>query len=235
MNDVGEKPLLLEAVDLAYTYKFAKDSSAVDSRHVIEGINFALRRGDTLGVVGRNGVGKSTLLRVLAGIFEPSSGYLNVARGTTTGLLALGVGLNGFLTGRDNAIQAAVLMGYPIQTANRHLEDIKIFSELGDAFERPVRTYSSGMRSRLSFSTLLYLDIDILLIDEVLAVGDGHFKKKAQRALRDKITGEQTVVLVSHALSEITELCDQALWLSGNASQMVGPSSTVVKAYSESL
>ena len=236
MIEQVERPKLVEAVNLSYAYRASSGKLfSGEGPNVIEGINFALMKGDTLGIVGRNGVGKSTLLRILAGIFEPSEGALIMAPETTVGLLALGVGFNGFLTGRDNAIQTAVLMGYTVASAARHLEEIKEFSELGDAFEKPVRTYSSGMRSRLSFSTLLYLQIDILLIDEVLAVGDGHFKQKAKSALREKINGDQTVVLVSHALNEITELCDKAIWLSNSCMEMAGPADLIVRAYSDSL
>ena len=236
MSEQTERPTLIEAVGLSYAYRASSGKFfSREGTNVIENVSFKLRRGDTLGIVGRNGVGKSTLLRVLAGIFEPAHGALIVTPEATIGLLALGVGFNGFLTGRDNAIQTAVLMGYTVASAERHLEEIKEFSELGDAFEKPVRTYSSGMRSRLSFSTLLYLEIDVLLIDEVLAVGDGHFKQKAKRALREKINGEQTVVLVSHALNEITELCDQAVWLSNRRMEMVGSADDVVRAYAESL
>ena len=232
----SDKIPLMEAVDLSYAYKSAPGKfSSRTPTNVIENVSFQLNKGDSLGIIGRNGVGKSTLLRILAGIFDPSSGVLSVAANTTVGLLALGVGFNGFLTGRDNAIQSAVLMGYSLQTAELHIEEIKAFSELGDAFEAPVRTYSSGMKSRLSFSTLLFLQIDVLLIDEVLAVGDGSFKQKAKRALREKIAGDQTVVLVSHALNEITELCDKAIWLSSSRMEMSGPSSDVVAAYNDSL
>jgi len=236
---VNQQPLedpLIKATDLSFAYRASsKGFHAKEPDAVIENINFSICRGDTLGIIGRNGVGKSTLLRVLAGVFAPSSGDLRIASNTTTGLLALGVGFNGFLTGRDNAILSALLMGYRKSTAEDHLEEVKAFSELGDAFERPVRTYSSGMKSRLSFSTLLHLDIDVLLIDEVLAVGDGHFSRKAKAALRERILGHQTVVLVSHSLADVTELCDQAIWLSANTMKMVGPTAAVVEAYRSSL
>ena len=227
---------LIRAENLGFAYRAQRKSDPNNHTHnTIGGINFVLSKGSSIGVVGRNGAGKSTLLRVLAGIFAPTSGRLSIAPGATIGLLALGVGFNGFLTGRDNAVLSALLMGYSSKTAEIHLEDIKKFSELGDAFERPVRTYSSGMRARLSFSTLLHLHVDVLLIDEVLAVGDGHFARKAKAALREKVEGDQTVVLVSHSAKDITELCDTAIWLSGNAMKLAGPAHEVVQAYEASL
>ncbi len=236
MSLSSQRAPLIDAINLSFAYRpSATGLWTKQPENVIENINFSVYRGDTLGIIGRNGVGKSTLLRVLARVFDPSAGDLRIAPKVTTGLLALGVGFNGFLTGRDNAILSALLLGYTVREAEDSLDDIKAFSELGDAFERPVRTYSSGMKSRLSFSTLLHLDIDVLLIDEVLAVGDGHFSRKAKAALRERILGDQTVVLVSHALSDITELCDRAIWLSGRTMEMFGPTTEVVEAYQASL
>lgn len=236
MSLSSQRAPLIEAINLSFAYRSSTAGlRSKQPENVIEDINFSVNRGDTLGIIGRNGVGKSTLLRVLARIFDPSAGDLRIAPKVTTGLLALGVGFNGFLTGRDNAILSALLLGYTVREAEEGLDDIKAFSELGDAFERPVRTYSSGMKSRLSFSTLLHLDVDVLLIDEVLAVGDGHFSRKAKAALRERILGDQTVVLVSHALPDITELCDSAIWLSGRTMEMFGPTAQVVDAYSASL
>ena len=225
---------MIRAENLGFAYRAQRKSDPNNHTHNIGGINFVLSKGSSIGVVGGMEP-KSTLLRVLAGIFAPTSGQLSIAPGATIGLLALGVGFNGFLTGRDNAVLSALLMGYSSKTAENHLEDIKKFSELGDAFERPVRTYSSGMRARLSFSTLLHLHVDVLLIDEVLAVGDGHFARKAKAALREKVEGDQTVVLVSHSAKDITELCDTAIWLSGNAMKLAGPAHEVVQAYEASL
>ena len=202
---------------------------------VFKNLNFQLTRGQKLAGLGRNGAGKSTLLRVLAGIFAPTSGGIIKCEDARIALLALGAGYNPFLTGRDNVILAGLLSGQTAEQVRPRLEDIKQFSELGDAFERPVRTYSSGMRSRLAFSGALFMDVDILLIDEVLAVGDGHFRNKAKHALTQKFQGDQTVVLVTHSMGDARKLCDSAIWLEDGAMRQSGAIDTVADAYEASL
>lgn len=234
MRDEAPK-LLVEVRDLCFSYRTSRGLFARFEQQVVKNASFTLERGERLGVVGRNGEGKSTLLRLLAGIIQPDSGTVRRASGVTTSLLALGVGFNGFLTGRDNAILSAVVMGRSEAWARDHLEEIKAFSELGEAFERPVRTYSSGMKSRLGFSTALNMDVDVLLIDEVLAVGDAHFRKKASEALTHRLGTGQTVVLVSHSSSDIKRLCNTAIWLHDGAIFDRGEAGPVVDNYEASL
>lgn len=227
--------VLMETRDLSFSYKTQLGLFSSHRDHVVNGASFSLRRGERLGVVGRNGEGKSTLLRLLAGTIRPDSGEIWRAPGVTSSLLALGVGFNGFLTGRDNAILSAVLMGRSEKWAKNQLEHIRDFSELEDAFERPVRTYSAGMKARLGFSTALNMDVDILLIDEVLAVGDAHFRKKASEALNNKLGSGQTIVLVSHSSNDIKRLCNSAIWLQHGAIEDQGDAAEIVDRYEATL
>ena len=202
---------------------------------ILEGINLELLQGETLGLVGRNGSGKSTLLRLMAGIFQPTTGEVVVEPGISRSVLAIGLGFRGDLSGRDNAYLSTILKGAPPAEARSYLEEIKAFSELGDAFEKPVKTYSSGMRSRLGFSTALISHVDVLFVDEVLSVGDGHFRKKATQAIKEKIMGKQTVVFVSHGLPHVRELCDRVVWLEDGHVREMGGTGRTLAAYRASL
>ncbi len=175
---------------------------------VFQGLNFELHQGETLGIVGRNGAGKSTLLRALAGIIQPDSGQV-VNHGVSVALLALQAGFDGELPGTDNAVLSAMLLGYTRRQALDRLDQIADFAELGDFMHEPVKTYSSGMRARLGFSVAMFLSPDVLLLDEVLAVGDKAFKKKAEREMIRKMHSDQTVVFVSHSEGQVQRLCDR--------------------------
>ena len=191
--------------------------------------------GETLGIVGRNGVGKTTLLRVLAGILAPTKGRVTMARGKSASLLTLGLGFKPDLTGRDNAFLSAMLQGSSREQALSFLDDIKDFSELGDSFDEPVKNYSSGMRSRLAFTTALMTHVDVLLIDEILSVGDAHFRGKALAAMEARITGKQTVVFVSHMADQVEKLCDRVIWLDNGNIVANGDAKEVTSAYAESV
>ncbi len=198
---------------------------------VLDNIDFTLHRGETLGIVGRNGCGKSSLLRILSGVIRPTSGQVMMAPGTRRSLLALGLGFRPDLSGRENALLSVMLQGEPKSHALTLLEGIREFSELGNFFDRPVKTYSAGMRARLGFATALEAEVDVLLVDETLSVGDAHFKHKAETAILSKLGGEQSVVLVSHAAGQINKLCDRALWLEGGVIKSQGHTASVVEDY----
>ena len=183
------------------------------AKDVLHDVSLEIYAGDKLGLIGLNGSGKSTLLQILAGIVSPRDGYVFCRPGISTSLLALGVGFSPDLTGRDNAIMSAVLQGMSEREARKLLPHIEEFSELGGAMNKPVRTYSSGMRSRLAFSAAMHIDVDLILVDEVLAVGDKRFREKARAALLEKLAGDQTVVMVSHSTDQIAGICDKAIWL----------------------
>lgn len=179
----------------------------------LKGIDLDIHRGETLGLVGRNGAGKSTLLRVIAGIIQPDEGVV-VNRGVSVSLLALQAGFDPELSGQDNAIISGMLMGYLRRQVEAKLEEITEFAELGDFMSQPVKTYSSGMRSRLGFAVAMHVMPDVLLLDEVLSVGDAAFKKKAESEMMKKIHSNQTVVLVSHSEGQIDRVCDRKITLS---------------------
>ena len=197
----------------------------------LKNVSFAVAKGEVFGVLGRNGSGKSTLLQVLAGILKPDSGSISIEQETTRSLLTLGLGFNAQLSGRDNALISCMLDGYTKSEAQSLIEDIKSFSELDEFFERPVKTYSAGMRSRLGFATGLMLKVDLLLIDEVLSVGDQDFRAKAEKALLEKMKGEQTVIFVSHSAGQIQKLCSRCVWLDKGEVKAFGDTKSVMSEY----
>lgn len=200
----------------------------------LEEVSLTLRRGERLGVIGRNGAGKSTLLRVLAGILRPDRGSVT-RKPVSVQLLALALGFVPYLTGRDNAVLSGLMLGLRRRDIRSRLKAIKDFSELGDFFEQPIATYSSGMVMRLGFSVAIQVDPDVLLIDEVLSVGDAEFKEKSGLALRERINDGRAVVLVSHDESQIASICDRVLWIEEGRSVMEGPRDDVFAAYNAAL
>lgn len=223
--------VLLSAEDLHFSYTSRIWGFKRFEFPVLKGLNFQVRRGETLGVVGRNGCGKSTLLLILNGIVAPTGGDLKHQPDITRILLTIGLGFDKDLTGRDNAMLSAMLQGYSRKRARAALEEIKEFSELGDFFDRPVKTYSSGMRSRLGFSTAIKTEVDLLLIDETLSVGDQHFNHKAEKAMLEKINSDQTVIFVSHSGGQIRKVCSRALWLEDGTIRAEGDTGKVAGEY----
>ena len=190
--------------------------------------------GETLGILGRNGSGKSTLLRIISGVILPNRGRL-INHGASVSLLALQAGFDPNLNGWDNAILSGMLQGYSRREVEERLDEIREYSELGDFFFEPVRTYSSGMRARLGFSITTFISPDVLLIDEVLSVGDQHFKEKAERTMVEKIQSRQTIVLVTHSHHQITRLCDRAVLIDEGISFASGNPREVIAIYEERL
>ncbi|EEB79528.1 ABC transporter, ATP-binding protein, putative [marine gamma proteobacterium HTCC2148] len=234
MSDISKNPILkLEDVSLSYR---SNNPDVTDGTHqVLDSISLDLYEGETLGVIGSNGCGKTTILRIMAGILAPSSGNVTRRRGTSAALLSIGLGFKPNASGRSNAMLAAMLQGATKGQAESYLEEIKEFSELGIAFEEPVKTYSSGMMSRLGFTTALKTHVDILLIDEVLSVGDAHFKQKAEKAIKERISGSQTVVFVSHVSSQVQELCERVIWLNQGIVAEDGGASEVLHTYAKHI
>lgn len=180
----------------------------------LRGLNLDILEGEKLGVMGRNGCGKSTLMRLLAGIYSPDEGSITYSRKDChVELLSLGVGFEGNLSGADNAVLNGMLMGKSRHHMLSRLDAIREFSGLNEFFDMPVYTYSSGMALRLGFSVAMETDPDVLLVDEVLGVGDEVFGKKSEAALKEKFTGDRTVVLISHDAGTVTRLCSRAVWL----------------------
>jgi len=200
----------------------------------LQDVSFDLYAGETLGVIGRNGAGKSTLLRLMAGIIKPDRGSLQTL-GHSASLLSLRLGFIPYLSGRENAILSGMLLGLSRQLIQSKLEKIKEFSELADFFERPINTYSSGMLARLGFSVAFEADPDILLVDEVLGVGDAEFNEKSTEAMKERIKANKTVVFVSHNGQIILELCNRAVWIEHGVSQLEGTPHQVLTEYHKVL
>ncbi len=208
-----------------------KRSGRVERFEALHGISFEIKQGEIVGLVGRNGSGKSTLLRILAGIFEADRGTVDL-HGSTVSLLALGVGFLRQLSGRENIYLSAMLLGFSKPQIDKQIDEIIEFSELGDFIEKPVRTYSSGMVSKLGFSISAILKTDIILVDEVLSVGDAKFKKKSFNKMMELISEKtRTVVIVSHDSNTIRRLCTSVIWLHDGDIRMIGPTNEVVNAY----
>ncbi len=198
--------------------------------HALSDVSFALPRGRALGLIGENGAGKSTLLKIVAGTTQPSSGTIE-RHGVVASILELGMGFHPDFTGRENARMNAALLGLSGPEIRRRLPDIRDFAELGDFFDRPVRTYSSGMTLRLAFAVATHADADVLIIDEALAVGDGYFQKKSIDRITDFHRGGGTLLFCSHALYYVALLCDQAVWLKNGDVAARGGALEVVRAY----
>jgi ABC-type polysaccharide/polyol phosphate transport system ATPase subunit len=202
--------------------------------HALRSVSFDVRHGRVLGVVGANGAGKSTLMRTVAGILPPTSGRIEVD-GRVSTLLALGVGFNRKLTGRENVVLGGLAAGLSREQLEHKYEEIVAFAELEDFMDMPMSTYSSGMYGRLAFSVAVNMDPDILLIDEALSVGDARFRRKSFRKMRELCGQDRTIILVSHALGSIEQLCDEAIWMHEGELRMKDEPSTVVEAYTDFL
>jgi lipopolysaccharide transport system ATP-binding protein len=196
----------------------------------LQEVSFEIEPGETIGLIGQNGAGKSTLLRLLCAVTQPSSGSLETV-GTIASILELGTGFHPEFSGRDNAALNAAVLGLSPAEVKAKLPAILEFSELGHFLEQPVKTYSSGMYMRLAFSVAVNVDPDILIIDEALAVGDGHFQKKCVDKIREFQQRGKTIVFCSHAMYYITTLCPRALWLDQGTIRRMGPSADVVHEY----
>ena len=178
----------------------------------VRNISLEVRQGEVLGIIGRNGSGKSTLLKMMAGVFPPDSGTI-ATRGSVSLLAGVGVGFHKELTGRENAYLYGALMGRTTEQIDGLIEEIQSFAELDHHFDRPIRTYSSGMKSRLGISVATAFKPDLLLIDEVLGVGDASFRKKSEKRVKDMISESGTVVIVSHSLGMLKTICDRIIVL----------------------
>ena len=199
----------------------------------VKNLSFSVDRGEVLGIVGKNGSGKSTLLRSIAGIFSPNVGRIDL-HGHTISLMALGIGFVSRLSGRENIVLSGMLLGFSEREVEEKVQDIIDFSELGDFIDRPVATYSSGMYSKLAFAITVMLETDIMLVDEVLSVGDSQFQKKSFNKMRELIMNVNTTVLiVSHSMETLRDLCDRVLWIHDGAMKEIGETELVLQHYTE--
>jgi ABC-type polysaccharide/polyol phosphate transport system ATPase subunit len=228
-TSLERRPTLKSAVT-----RLGRRERVIHEIQALKDVSFEVDHGTVLGVVGVNGAGKSTLVRAIAGILPPSSGQI-VVNGRVSTLLALGVGFNRKLSGRENVILGGLAAGYSREEMEHRYEQIVAFAELGEFIDLPMRTYSSGMYGRLAFSVAVNMDPDILLIDEALSVGDARFRRKSFRKMRQLCREARTIVLVTHALGSIRDLCDRAVWIHDGEVAMFDEPDSVVDAYEKFL
>ena len=228
--DVSAQSLKKRVMRLGRRNRIAEDSTGVVVVRAVDDLSLELQAGDRLGLIGHNGAGKSTLLRVMAGIYPPTGGTVDV-RGKTVPLLDISLGMDEQSTGRQNIRLRGLLLGMSDPEIRRKTEEIAEFTELGDYLDLPVRTYSSGMRVRLAFAVSTAVDADILLLDEVLGVGDASFQAKASRRLEELHERAEIVVLAIHSSDTIRKTCNKALWMERGKVRMFGAVDEVVEAY----
>ncbi len=241
---MSEQINAIEVRDLHVSYKSLKTLSIKKSLlrlgrnkkevyHALKGVSFDVKKGSVVGIIGKNGSGKSTLLRTVAGIYSPDKGSINTF-GKQVSLLAIGVGFQKDLSGRENIFLSGLLMGFTEKQIKEHIKEIIKFSELGEFIDKPVRTYSSGMVSKLGFSITATLKTDIMLIDEVLSVGDSRFKKKSYKKIKELIADKnRTVMIVSHNNATLLELCTDMIWINEGDMMMQGEPQEVLSKYEE--
>jgi ABC-type polysaccharide/polyol phosphate transport system ATPase subunit len=214
--------------------RLGRGQRVVREVEAVRGVSFSVPHGQVLGVVGANGAGKSTLMRTMSGILPPTSGRVEV-EGRVSTLLALGVGFNRKLSGRENVVLGGLAAGLSRDQLKAKYDEIVAFAELEEFMDMPMRTYSSGMYGRLAFSVAVNMDPDILLIDEALSVGDARFRRKSFDKMRELCEQARTIVLVSHSMGSIQDLCDEAVWMHKGELRKWGEAEEVVDAYTSFL
>ncbi len=240
--------IAIEAVNINLKYRFIRNMNMkheivrtllrknVETRKkevwALKNLTFKIESGQTVGVIGSNGSGKTTLLKTIAGIFKPDSGEIKLSTESVS-LLTLGAGFQSELSGFENIYINGLLLGFTKKEIDQTVEDIIAFSELGDFIYNPLKTYSSGMKSRLAFSIASQIEPDILLIDEVLGVGDESFKKKSYAKMEELIHSDRTVILVSHSLGVIENMCDKVLWIEKGEYMAYGTTKEITPKYRE--
>lgn len=217
-----------------FIIKKAKKEITENEFLALNDVSFTVDKGDVIGIVGRNGAGKSTLLKIVSGIQKPANGNV-VLHGRVVPMLELGAGFDMELSGKENVYLNGAVLGYTKEFLDERYNAILEFSELGDFINMPVRNYSSGMVARLAFSIASQVNPEILIVDEVLSVGDENFQKKSRDRMVELMSGGSTVLFVSHNINQIKDICNKAVWLSHGQVVMTGDSETVCDKYKESL
>lgn len=213
-----------------YILNIVRGITAIDEFHALSNISFEINKGDSLGLLGVNGSGKSTLLKIISGIISPTEGSVKVD-GTIAPLIEMGGGFDDDLTARENIYLVGAMHGHSRAFINKKFSSIIDFSELHNFVDSPLRTYSSGMRSRLGFAIATLVNADILIADEVLSVGDALFKKKCEARIADMVKGGTTVIFVSHSIADVMKICNKAIWLENGKIKMSGSSEEVCGEY----
>jgi lipopolysaccharide transport system ATP-binding protein len=219
--------LRIEAAGLEKHFGLAVENQV---KRAVDGISFSISEGERVGFIGANGAGKTTLLQMLAGISEPTGGKLNIV-GKVTAIFTLGMGLRDDFSGLENIYIEGELQGRARQETEKVISEIVEFAELGEFIDRPVRTYSTGMKARLAFSTIVHIDPEVLIVDEALSVGDARFSAKATRKMKELTQRGKILILVSHSMGSIQDMCTRCIWLEGGKIRLDGAPGEVTKAY----
>lgn len=213
-----------------YMVQLVKRKIKYEEFWALKDVSFEIKKGEVVGIIGHNGAGKSTLLKVISGILKPTSGELEV-NGNIVPMLELGSGFDHDLTGRENIFLNGAILGYTEQYLKEKYNEIVEFSELGKFIDVPIRNYSSGMLMRLAFSIATVVQPEILIVDEILAVGDASFQEKSKARMLELMGGGTTVLFVSHSLDQIREMCDRVIWLEHGNVRMIGETETICNNY----
>lgn len=240
---MGERENAIEIKNVSISYRILnnvslratlfKKKQRNEIFEAVKNVSFEVEEGGILGIVGKNGSGKSTLLKSLAGVFSPNSGTIDL-HDHSVSLMALGVGFKYELTGRANVMLSGLLLGFSEKEVEDRMDAIIDFAEIGEFIDRPVRTYSSGMHSKLAFAITAMLETDIMLVDEVLSVGDERFRQKSMNKMRELILDDKrTVVIVSHDMGTLNDLCDKVLWIHEGEMMEIGEPAGVIERYTE--
>lgn len=242
VNEGGDIAIEVKNLRIGYkniqAYSIKKSLLKLKKAHVeefqaVKDVSFSVTKGEILGIIGKNGSGKSTMLKALAGIFCPDSGSIDL-KGHSVSLLSIGVGFQKEVTGRENILLSGMLLGFSEEQIRAKMPEIIEFAELGKFIDMPVKTYSSGMHSKLAFSITAILETEIMLVDEVLSVGDAKFKKKSFRKMKELISNkDRTVVIVSHNEETLQSLCDRVMWMHDGEIKRIGNPAEVLAEYQE--
>jgi ABC-type polysaccharide/polyol phosphate transport system ATPase subunit len=213
-----------------YTVALLRHKLKYEEFWALKDVSFQVEKGEVVGIIGRNGAGKSTLLKIISGILQPTAGKVTV-KGNIVPMLELGSGFDYDLTGQENIFLNGAILGYSKEFLTKKYDEIVEFSELGRFIDMPIRNYSSGMLMRLAFSVATVVNPEILIVDEILAVGDENFQKKSKERMTELMSGGTTVLFVSHSLGQIREMCNRVVWLEGGKVKMIGNTKEVCDAY----
>lgn len=237
VSDVSMKyRLATEKVDSLkhFLIKKVRREMQYEDFYALNMLTFSVYKGEVLGIIGKNGAGKSTLLKIIAGVLKPTSGKV-IRRGTIAPLIELGAGFNGELTGLENIYLNGLLLGYSRKFITEKIEEIIEFADLGKFIHTPIKNYSSGMKARLGFSIATIVKPEILIVDEILAVGDAEFRKKSERKIMEMIEQGITVLFVSHSLEQVSRLCNRVMWLEQGCLREIGDTQKVISNYQATL